>query len=189
MSSARAAGRRRSSHSAPRLPAAGARAARSGTRGVPRKINAHRPLLAGRGSKPTPGKRRCKQRGRQTPPLPIEGGGDGDNIFFLSVSGGNIITGGGDGGSTLLLYIIGDNTNTISAKMTAAAPCSSPTPETQTPAEQAIAQGHAVGAMRTTEKLTRDNKGAPFLNASTFMDREEIGDTFDLAPYERVREK
>ena len=26
------------------------------------KINAHRPLLAGRGSKPTPGKRRCKQQ-------------------------------------------------------------------------------------------------------------------------------
>ena len=61
--------------------------------------------------------------------------------------------------------------------------------ETQTPAEQAIAQGRAVGAMRTIEKFTRDNQGAPFLYANTFMDREEFGDTFDLALYERVREK
>ena len=60
---------------------------------------------------------------------------------------------------------------------------------TQTATQQAIAQGQAVSAMRTIEKFTRDNQGAPFLYANTFMDREEFGKTFDLALYERVRAK
>ena len=60
---------------------------------------------------------------------------------------------------------------------------------TQSEGEQAEAQGKAVEGMRTIEKFTRDNQGAPFLYANTFMDRDEFADTFDLGLYERVRVK
>ena len=55
--------------------------------------------------------------------------------------------------------------------------------------EQARAQAQAVEGMRRMEKFTRDNQGAPFLYANTFMDREEFAATFDLRLYESVRDK
>jgi delta24-sterol reductase len=46
-----------------------------------------------------------------------------------------------------------------------------------------------VTAMRQMEAFTRKNRGAPFLYANTFMDRDEFGEMFDLALYEKVRAK
>jgi len=46
-----------------------------------------------------------------------------------------------------------------------------------------------VTSMRTIEKFTKKNLGAPFLYANTFMSRNEFQEMFDLSLYERMRVK
>jgi len=46
-----------------------------------------------------------------------------------------------------------------------------------------------VTSMRIMEKFTSDHRGAPFLYANTFMNREEFGHMFDMELYEKMRIK
>merc|ERR1712166_1049519 len=52
---------------------------------------------------------------------------------------------------------------------------------------EAELQFKPVTSMRKMEHFTRLNKGAPFLYANTFMDRNEFNAMFDMSLYERVR--
>lgn len=49
--------------------------------------------------------------------------------------------------------------------------------------------GNIVKPMRAMEEFTRENGGAPFLYADTFMTRKEFEESFDLTLYNKLRKK
>eukprot|EP00929_Paragymnodinium_shiwhaense_P054783 TRINITY_DN27457_c0_g1_i2.p1 TRINITY_DN27457_c0_g1~~TRINITY_DN27457_c0_g1_i2.p1 ORF type:complete len:562 (-),score=104.65 TRINITY_DN27457_c0_g1_i2:1003-2688(-) len=58
-----------------------------------------------------------------------------------------------------------------------------------TPKGALTSKYHHVHAMREMEDYTRSVKGAPFLYADTFMDRDEFSAMFNLGMYDLVRKK